>query len=127
MGFFGRFSRKIINLPNLQSFRKFSSEDQYPKSKFWNRIFAFMCIPSIALCALNTYLHYKPESPEFIPYEHMRIRTKKYPWGDGNHTFFHNSKVNALPDGYEVEDDVDDEDDELEIEENKNGGPAEIL
>ncbi|EZA61880.1 hypothetical protein DMN91_005581 [Ooceraea biroi] len=71
----------------------------------WKRLSLFVGFPAIGLAMVNCYLnheaHKHEERAEFIPYEHMRIRTKPFPWGDGNHTLFHNKKVNPLPTGYE--------------------------
>ncbi|KYN45142.1 Cytochrome c oxidase subunit 6A1, mitochondrial [Trachymyrmex septentrionalis] len=71
----------------------------------WKRLSYFVGFPVILLAMVNSYLnhqaHHNDERPEFVAYPHLRIRTKKFPWGDGNHSLFHNPKMNALPDGYE--------------------------
>ncbi|CAG2121457.1 unnamed protein product, partial [Medioppia subpectinata] len=70
-----------------------------PNPELWWKIFFFVCIPAIGLSGLNTYLlekehHEHYVRPEFKPYEYMRIRTRPFPWGDGQHTLFHNPKYN---------------------------------
>ncbi|ALC42316.1 CG30093 [Drosophila busckii] len=39
---------------------------------------------------------------EFIKYDHLRRRTKRFPWGNGERSLFHNREVNALTEGYEA-------------------------
>ena len=77
-------------------------------SELWRKVSLYVAFPCIILAAINTYLiemeeHHKPRPP-FKPYEYMYRRTKRYPWGDGVRSFFHNPQTNALPDGYETED-----------------------
>ncbi|KAB0793785.1 hypothetical protein PPYR_13405 [Photinus pyralis] len=76
--------------------------------KIWKRLTYLLAFPAIALCGANCYLAHQKEHaehhrPPFVKYEHMYIRTKRFPWGDGNRSFFHNPHTNALPDGYENE------------------------
>ncbi|KAK8384334.1 hypothetical protein O3P69_009251 [Scylla paramamosain] len=70
-------------------------------TKQWKMVSLLVAMPAIALCMFNAFSGDHDHPPEFVPYEHLRLRTKRFPWGDGNKSLFHNPHVNALPDGYE--------------------------
>ncbi|KAI0223050.1 Cytochrome c oxidase subunit 6A1, mitochondrial [Lamellibrachia satsuma] len=74
------------------------------------RILSFtVAVPGVIVTYINASMTHKEEHerlkdegrPKFIPYTHLRRRTKKFPWGDGQHTLFHNPSTNAMPGGYE--------------------------
>ena len=91
--------------------------------KMWKKVFFIVGVPVIALGHVSAFVlpdASEHDPPEFIPYDHLRIRlaenvmvfcdlkvfifrTKKFPWGDGNHSLIHNPHANALPDGYHNE------------------------
>ncbi|XP_047991578.1 cytochrome c oxidase subunit 6A, mitochondrial [Leguminivora glycinivorella] len=70
----------------------------------WKKMSFFVGFPAVGLGMLNAYLAHQEEHhdpPPFVPYEYLRVRTKRFPWGDGQKSLFHNPHVNALPSGYE--------------------------
>ncbi|VEN46303.1 unnamed protein product [Callosobruchus maculatus] len=80
-----------------------SHEGRY---KTFKNLALLIGFPAILIAGANVYNHKKNhevERPPFVKYEYMRMRTKRFPWGDGQKSLFHNPKVNALPDGYEDE------------------------
>ncbi|KAK2147594.1 hypothetical protein LSH36_545g00001 [Paralvinella palmiformis] len=74
--------------------------------KQWKKLTALLAIPGVILCYVNANMKEAERAelprPEFKPYSYMFHRTKKFPWGDGNHSLFHDKHVNALPEGYEA-------------------------
>jgi len=72
--------------------------------KRWRTAFFVVACPAIVLAHVSAFVlpdASEHEPPPFVPYDHLRIRTKKFPWGDGNHSLIHNPHVNCLPDGFE--------------------------
>uniref|UniRef100_A0A8C7WPS9 Cytochrome c oxidase subunit n=1 Tax=Oryzias sinensis TaxID=183150 RepID=A0A8C7WPS9_9TELE len=110
MATLGRFSKVLLRSSLTQTRRQLAAaaaEGGEHSAKTWKILTFIVALPGVAVCMLNTFLkeqHHEHTQPEFVPYSHLRIRSKRFPWGDGNKTLFHNPHVNALPDGYEGHD-----------------------
>ncbi|XP_072043676.1 cytochrome c oxidase subunit 6A, mitochondrial-like [Amphiura filiformis] len=72
----------------------------------WKKMFLFLAIPVMGFCTYNGFFSEEANAEhhreEFVPYSHLRIRVRRFPWSDGNHSLFH-SHYNALPEGFEDE------------------------
>ncbi|XP_021946249.1 cytochrome c oxidase subunit 6A1, mitochondrial isoform X2 [Folsomia candida] len=72
----------------------------------WKKFSLFGAIPCVGILTFKTILdmkkHGHDERPPFVAYDHLRIRNKRFPWGDGRRSLFHNPHTNPLPDGYEA-------------------------
>nr|XP_004558575.2 cytochrome c oxidase subunit 6A, mitochondrial [Maylandia zebra] len=106
MAAFGRFSQVLLRSSLTQTRRQLSAAAGHGEQsgKTWKILTFVVALPGVGVCMLNTFLkeqHHSHEQPEFVPYTHLRIRSKRFPWGDGNKSLFHNPHVNPLPDGYE--------------------------
>jgi len=73
--------------------------------KLWKNMSLYLALPCVLVMSVYNFMHMAQEGehaqPEFIPYDHLRIRNKRFPWGDGQKSLFHNPHMNPLPTGYE--------------------------
>ncbi|KAF2674964.1 cytochrome c oxidase subunit VIa [Microthyrium microscopicum] len=74
-------------------------------AEFWRKLSIYVAIPCLLIASANAYTlwneHWEHEAhmppPEERPqYAYLNLRSKPYPWGDGNKTLFWNDKVNYV-------------------------------
>uniref|UniRef100_A0A674M994 Cytochrome c oxidase subunit n=1 Tax=Takifugu rubripes TaxID=31033 RepID=A0A674M994_TAKRU len=105
MKLLGRISKNDLN-SSMNSAPGASVTACFSTARTWKILTIVLAFPGVSVCMANAYVkgqEHPPEQPDFVAYSHLRIRTKKFPWGDGNHSLFHNAHTNALPEGYEKE------------------------
>ncbi|KAJ1983357.1 hypothetical protein H4R33_004779 [Dimargaris cristalligena] len=73
-------------------------------AELWRRISLYGMFPILAVTSYVVYgmamdhLHHLEEHPpKFKKYDYLRIRNRPFPFGDGDHSLFHNPLVNPDP------------------------------
>jgi cytochrome c oxidase subunit 6a len=83
--------------------RRRIKEHSKETTELWRKISVYAVIPAIALAGANAWWLWKAhwEHWEHMPpledrteYSYQNVRTKNYPWGDGDKTLFWNDGVN---------------------------------
>ncbi|KAK1758392.1 putative cytochrome c oxidase subunit protein [Echria macrotheca] len=72
-------------------------------TELWRKISIYGCIPALLLAGWNAYnlwnehwehWSHMPPLEERVEYPYQNIRTRNFPWGDGDKTIFWNPTVN---------------------------------
>ncbi|KAJ2048914.1 Cytochrome c oxidase subunit 6A1, mitochondrial [Coemansia sp. RSA 376] len=81
-----------------------SKETARTSVETWRKISLFAAVPSVIIFSyvatkeeLDHIHHLEHDPPKFVAYPYLRIRKRKLPYGDGDHTPFWNSLVNPDP------------------------------
>lgn len=100
--FWERFIRPSFIQMSHVSLKSIYKNYKGPDALLWKRITFLVATPAIALCMINAYKSLEDERDERelrlpkVKYEYMRRRNKRFPWGDGDRSLFHNSRTNGL-------------------------------
>lgn len=103
--FWDRYVRPRFDIFNRNLILKLNNGST---ASLWKRVTLLVATPAIALCMINVFnsLDNERQDREFrqsrVPYEYMCRRNKRFPWGDGNRSLFHNPKTNRLSGDQEV-------------------------
>merc|ERR1712243_387693 len=77
---YNKFLQTARAVPQL---RQMSGDAHAGGFKLWKKLTIFVAFPVIILGNTNAFVLADESAhapPEFIPYDHLRIRTKKFPW-----------------------------------------------
>ncbi|KAH8907526.1 cytochrome c oxidase-like protein [Coniochaeta sp. PMI_546] len=83
--------------------RQAVKEHAATSTDLWRKISLYVCIPALLIAGVNAYnlwnehwehWEHLPPLEERVEYPYQNIRTKNFPWGDGDKTLFWNEKVN---------------------------------
>jgi len=99
--------KKTVSLATTRRLASTAAHSHEGGMKLWKQLSLFGALPCVVIMSVYNFMHMAQEAehpherPEFIPYDHLRLRTKRFPWGEGQKSLFHNPHVNPLPTGYE--------------------------
>lgn len=75
--------------------------DRFKHDKFYNTVVAFGTPVMLSILFYMGYLGHTLEKEfdqdKYVEYPYLCVRKTPLPWGDGNHSLFHNPEVNFVP------------------------------
>ncbi|VDO12644.1 Cytochrome c oxidase subunit VIa family protein [Brugia malayi] len=75
--------------------------DRFKYDKFYNSVVMYGSPVVLAILFYVTYLGHQMEEhfdqDKYVHYPYLTVRNKPLPWGDGNHSLFHNPERNYVP------------------------------
>merc|ERR1711973_332751 len=105
------FCRFFTNGQQLRNefISKLQEEEKHAVGTFsnWKKISLLVAFPVCGYLMYKTILtgeELHPDPDKYVPYSHLRIRNKAFPWRDGDKTLFHNPHANFG--GAEAEEEV---------------------